>query len=108
MECLKEHSSRLSCTFLLNNLQLILILHIAESLVWLDPFHVMDSSVVNGPYFMLFDLNIAFDIMNFCLLDPLLQFHRNIWFTSWNASVTEFLNFLHLFLLFLSLSYLYL
>lgn len=48
------------------------------------------------PTFMLFDLNIAFGIMNFCLPDPLLQFHRNIWFTSWNASVAELLKFLHL------------
>lgn len=108
MKCLRKHSSHLSSTFLLNSLQLILILRFAESLVWLDPFSVMDNSIVNGLYFMLFDLNVAFDISNFCLLDPLLQFHRNIWFTSWNASVAELLKFLIFLLLFLSLSYLYL
>ena len=47
--CLRKQSSHLSIAFLLNSLQLIL--SFAESLVWLDPFSVMDSSVANGPYF---------------------------------------------------------
>lgn len=42
---------------------------------------VMDFSVVGGP-FMDFDLNIAFDILNFSLQNNLLKIHGNVWSTS--------------------------
>lgn len=78
---LRNPSSHLFCTFLLNSLLLIFILNFAESLVWLDPFSVMDSAAAHDLTATLFDPNIAFNIVNFCLLDPVLPFHRNIWFT---------------------------
>lgn len=99
VKCLRKQSSHLSGVFLLNSLQLILISSFTESLVWLDPFSVMDSSVANGPYFYALWSECSLWHYEFLSLGPLLQFYRNIWFTSWNPSVTE-LTFLHLFFFF--------